>query len=253
MPEPINNLSSMTIINPTVSYDGVPRFSNPPPVQQSYQNWNQIEDVYTCQTAIPYGTQSPYSMNEYNSNFTIPNVHQAVCPNAGTQYIMNAQYQAQNRDPFLPHTTSVYDAVAFYNHNQPSYTSVNPYPPYAGSIPNMQNAVLTDGTVPINPTQNFPQSIYVEGYAAPNPNDSQTTLPTPTVSTSNQTQSLQVQKHVETLEHMKNCELCRQLTRCPTTKYWVAIGVLIVIILLLLFYIFIKNKPRPQMIKNTLY
>lgn len=216
MPVPLSEMGNLSIFNPQQSEWGVPRYSNPGPVQQSYQNWTMIEDVMSCQTALPPGTQGNYMMPQYNSNNIIPAYQQAVCPSQAQQAYMNLANQPipPQGNMFIPQQMyqggqSFGQVVNQYNaYAQPQYQTTLYSPPFAGSVPALMNAKAQD--VSIVGAR--------EGYAPP----AQDTC-------------------IECLKHVNDCGLCQKINNCNTGKYWTIIIILIAIIIMLVMYIF-SNK-----------
>ena len=106
MPARLDELNNLSIIQPRVEYSNdvlTQRYANAPKVDDAYQNWNIIEDIQSCQTAIPPNSMDPYAMSPYNSNSIIPAYQQATCPSSGMQYIMSQQQQ-------YPNQTNIYDS-----------------------------------------------------------------------------------------------------------------------------------------------
>ena len=224
MPEPLSEMNNMSIITPRVQENDVPRFSNPPYEQQSYQNWTMIEDVFNCQTALPNQTQLSY-MPSYNSNGIIPAYHQATCPAPAQQALMNMQrkplYPSRpQQDIFVPQQQQPFASeVALYNQAVPQYGQAYQYPPFAGSVPNLKDARTNDTAIPLT-----------EGYAPPSASSpSQNTC-------------------LECMKHMDGCNLCKKLSGNVEKKYWIGIGILILIIIGLLIYIM---KLRGSYTSNT--
>jgi hypothetical protein len=225
MPELLSEMNNLSIVTPHVADVGVPRFSNPPQ-DGSYQNWTMIEDVMSCQTALPATTQLSY-MPPYNSNGLIPAYHQAVCPNRAEQALINL-----TRNP-LPPQQNIYvppqqlfgqsyqQQVDQYHQQYPPYTTALPNPPFAGSVPNMKNAKAQDVAVPL-----------VEGYTPPRqPSQSQTP---------------KREKCMECLRHMDGCGLCQKLSQNSTRKHWAGIIILIIIIGCLVAYICYLKRRNYQ-------
>ena len=228
MPATLSEMNHLTIISPSNVLDGNPRFSNPPPVQQTYQNWTPIEDVMSCQTALPQGTYDGGILGgSYNSNGVIPAYHQAVCPSAAQQANLNiqnnqmyaslpqniyaSQYQPNYVGANVP-TQSFQSTSDMYNAYHPQYQTNYAYPPFAGAVPNLQNAAKTDS------------SVAIEGYAP--------------VNTSPQC--------LECVKHVGECNLCNKLTQCSNTKFWVVIVILVLVILMLLGYIWVTKRSNKS-------
>ena len=233
MPATLSEMNHLTIISPSNVLDGNPRFSNPPPVQQSYQNWTPIEDVMSCQTALPQGTyDGTYMLPGYNSNGVIPAYHQAVCPSNAQQASMNIQndamysslpqniYTSQYQPNYVPAAgpyQSFQSTSDLYNAYHPQYQTNYVYPPFAGAVPGLKNAAKTDS------------SIAIEGYAPPAGTSAQC---------------------LECVKHVGECNLCNKLTQCSNTKFWVVIVILVIIILILLGYIFITKSNSRKIVAN---
>ena len=221
MPVPLSEMGNLSIINHQQSEWGVPRYSNPAPVQQSYQNWTMIEDVMSCQTALPPGTQGNYMMPQYNSNNIIPAYQQAVCPSQAQQAYMNLANQPMppQGNMFIPQQMyqggqSFGQVVNQYNaYAQPQYQTTLYSPPFAGSVPALMNAKAQDVSI-VGGNEGAR-----EGYAPP---PSQETC-------------------LECLKHVNDCGLCQKINNCNTGKYWTIIIILIAIIIMLVMYIF-SNK-----------
>ena len=220
---------NLTIIRPTLVDDGAPRFSNPPPFQPSYQNYTMIEDVMSCQTALPYGTDISTSMPAYNSNGIIPAYHQAVCPSSAQQGFTNLLQHPPTPNMYIPqqYQTGVnfQQTVNQWNAANPQYQSTFYYPPFAGSVPEMKNARASDRTIPM-----------MEGFALPD-----TTTNTNTNNTSD------TAKCVECTKHIESCNLCQKINRCQGVrhKYLTIIIVLIIIIVLMACFIIMNRNKAP--------
>lgn len=220
MPASLNE--DLTIITPTLSDYGNPRFANPPAVQPSYQNYTMIEDVLACQTALPPNTQMDQSMPPYNSNSLFPSYHQAVCPSATQQAFLNMARTAPTPNMYIPpqyQTGSFHQAVSSYNAAHPQYDTTFTYPPFAGSVPFMKHARASDQTIPLR-----------EGFA--NTNDKPVQTPT----------------CIECAKHVNECNLCKKLTSCTDTrnKYITVIVLLIILIVILLCYIFMNKGSNAS-------
>ena len=229
MPEPLSEMNNLSIINPQYSMGGSPRYSNPPPPQQSYQNYTVLDDVFSCQTQLPPSNIRDTPMPPYNSNGVFPAYHQAVCPPYAQQGLMNLQAQGYtpNNNVYVANNQPSYQTfVDGYLQQAPNMYSTNfQYPPFAGSVPEMKNARAADASVAINMPLPYPSpaEVKVEGYAAPLP-----TQPT--------------QSCIECAKHVSECGLCTKLTKCSNTKWWIAIGILVLIIIFLVMYIFFKHR-----------
>jgi hypothetical protein len=263
MPARLDEINSLSIINPTQQVDitGL-RYANPPPPQDIYQNFTMLDGVQSCQTALPYGTQSPQWMPEYNSNRTIPAYNRAVCPSSPQQFINNMLHQNANRtgitvieDPFahtsvyLPRQTPFMDIVAQANQPLMQYSVNMPNPPFPGAVPPMKNAVINDVSVPLtqdpgllvqpmpppldpNPLQALPQvvpqatkDVKKEGYEAPEKTDLQC---------------------MECSKHVTSCNLCQKICDSSNKKWYIIVGVLLLLILLMGFYIFILKRDMAR-------
>jgi hypothetical protein len=217
MPAMLSEMNSLSIISPHQVDNVTPRFSNPPPVEQSYQNWTMIEDVLSCQTALPAGTNTPNWMPQYNSNNLIPAYKQSVCPPDAQQTLYNLQKIPQPNiyvPAQLQTGRSFQDEENKYFAENVQYGTNFQYPPFAGSVNELKDAKQTDHPI-----------VMREGYQAPTP-DTNTCI--------------------ECAKHVNDCKLCTKLTQCNNTKWWVTITILICIIIALIAYIMIKNKvTRP--------
>lgn len=214
MPVPLSEMGSLTLIEPTTYDGGLGRYQNAPPVQPSYKDYTLIEDVLSCQTVLPPGTGDYTSLPEYNSNGIFPSYHQAVCPPAAQQALNNfvAQPKKLSRNQMLvPQQLldhkSYQQVVNRYNAANPQYDTTYQYPPFAGSVPNMKQARLSDQTIPMR-----------EGYQAP-PQASK-------------------DRCMECLKHVDSCNFCSKVNKAEQTKLTWIIYLLLVIIVLLLVYIF---------------
>jgi hypothetical protein len=213
MPAMLSEMNTLSIISPHQVDNVTPRFSNPPPVEQSYQNWTMIEDVLSCQTTLPAGTNSPDWMPQYNSNNLIPAYKQSVCPPDAQQTLYNLQKIPQP-NMYVPAQLqtgrSFKDDENKYFSENIQYGTNFQYPPFAGSVNELKDAKQVDSPI-----------VMREGYQAPS-NDTNTCI--------------------ECAKHVNDCKLCTKLTQCNTTKWWVTITILICIIIALIAYIMIKNK-----------
>lgn len=230
MPVTLNEMSSLSFIEPRNSKEGtVPRFSNPPAVEPSYKDYTLIDDIFNCQTTLPAGTQLDTFMPEYNSNSIIPAYHNAVCPSSAQQGLQNL-IQHSNELPrnnmYVPPQYvqgNFSSAVQAVNSQIPQYQTTFQYPPFAGSVPNLQNAIFTDTSIPIG-AQYFPQR--------------QPAL------------FGQVQPAASFVEGFAMNKADKTCAECNTRNHWLGIVVLIIIILLLLGYIFVlrsKTKTSVRM------
>jgi hypothetical protein len=182
MPVPLNEMNSLNIIAPRNLNDGTPRFSNPPPFEGSYKDFTLIEDVLSCQTALPPGTGEMGSMPMYNSSGIIPSYHQSVCPNTAQQGFNNLATGVPPNNMYVPSPyitgQNLGNVSAQFNASNPQYNTAYPYPPFAGSVPNLKDAIATDrsfpiGVQPVLPGM-LPQGIpraYVENFALPQQQD----------------------------------------------------------------------------------
>ena len=227
MPVPLSEMGNLSIINPQQADWGVPRYSNPAPVQSNYQNWTMIEDVFNCQTALPPGTQGNYMLPTYNSNNIIPAYQQSVCPNPAQQAFMNMAMQPAppQGNMFIPQQMynggqSFGGIVNQYNaYSPPQYQTTLYSPPFAGSVPALKNAKEQDFSVPGGNEGKR------EGYAPPVPQET----------------------CMECLKHVNDCNLCQKINNCNTGKYWTIIIVLLAVIVMLLVYIFSKKGSGSGM------
>jgi len=228
MPEPLSEMGNLSIITPVVSDNGLPRYSNPAPIQPSYQNWTEIEDIYSCQTALPAQTQLSY-MPAYNSNGTIPAYHQAVCPNGAQQALMNLTRNPPPYNVLVPpqqvYGYSFASDVAAYNAANPQYGQTYTNPPFAGGVPLMKNAKAQDVSTPM-----------VEGYQAPP-----------------QQPSIQPANCLECMKHVESCNLCKRLSQNSNRKFWNAIWFLIIVIILLVIYIFKGKGSGASFSPSTMF
>jgi len=216
MPAMLSEMNTLSIISPHQVDNVTPRFSNPPPVEQSYQNWTMIEDVLSCQTSLPAGTNTPDWMPQYNSNNLIPAYKQSVCPPDAQQTLYNLQKIPQPNiyvPAQLQTGRSFQDEENKYFAENIQYGTNFQYPPFAGSVNNLKDAKEVDSPV-----------VMREGYQAPSNNETSTNT------------------CIECAKHVNDCKLCTKLTQCNTTKWWVTITILICIIIALIAYILIKNK-----------
>jgi hypothetical protein len=235
MPVTLNEMNSLSFIEPRNSKDGtVPRFSNPPAVEPSYKDYTMIDDIFSCQTTLPAGTQLDTSMASYNSNSIIPSYHHAVCPSSaqqGLQNLVQHSNQLPRNNMYVP-PQYVYgnfnSATQAVNSTIPQYQTTFQYPPFAGSVPNLQNAIYTDTSIPIG-AQYFPQTqpaIYGQVQPAPS--------------------------FVEgfAFDQNKSTKSISTCAECNTKNHWLGIILLIIIVLLLLGYIYhlrAKSKNGARM------
>lgn len=226
MPELLSEMNNMSMISPHIMNDGLPRYSNPPQVQPSYQNWTMIDDVFSCQTALPPGSQSNYLMQgTYNSNGIIPAYHQAVCPSSAEQAMWNLSLRTPSNNLYVPNEyqtgQSFASNVAGFNAAHPQYIQAVQNPPFAGGKPLMKDAKALDESTPLR-----------EGFHFANEEASRSCL--------------------ECLRHTDGCKLCQKMTQQSTTKYWVVIAILILIIIGLLGYIW-WSKRKTVSVKPSLF
>ncbi len=226
MPVPLSEMGSLTLIGPTVYQDsGYDRYSSAPPVQPSYKDYTLIEDVLSCQTALPPGTGEFTSMPQYNSNGIFPSYHQAVCPPPAQQALNNfiARPKKLPRNQMLVpqqllNQQSYQDVVNQYNAANPQFDTTFQYPPFAGSVPNMKNARRSDQTIPM-----------AEGFAMPAKKDTCT----------------------ECLRHVESCNFCAKISRAEQSKLTWIIWILLAIIAVLLIFIYKTRLPSPATIATS--
>jgi len=272
MPARLDELNSLSIINPTYQNDitGL-RYATPPPPQDVYKNFTVLDDVTMCQTALPYGTQSPMYMGEYNSNRVIPAYNMAVCPSSAQQYINNMTTRANAagltylEDPFtqstmyIPKQVSFADNVAKANAPIMQFSTLFQNPPFPGGVPAMKNAVINDIAVPMdgNPgllTQNpnllatTPQQLTTQPSIAAMA--SQPPVPEAPKETKTETYAPPERTDLQCIEcsrHVTSCNLCQNICDTKNKKWYVIVTVLTVIILLLIFYIFILKRDARSL------
>ena len=217
MPELLSEINNLSIITPHVQdATSVPRYSNPPPGETSYQNWTMIEDVLSCNTNLSQQTQLSYMPQGYNSNGVIPAYQQAVCPSAAQQALLNMSRNPPNPNIYVPQQLitgqSFQSQVNAYNNQHPQYSTSLAYPPYAGSMPYMKNAKAADDSIPL-----------IEGYAPP--------------SAGTRGRKDSRERCIDCLHHVENCDLCKKISGHSTRKYWAGILLLIIIIGCLVAYV----------------
>ncbi len=230
MPARLDEISNLTFVDPYQQFDGGVRYANTPPVQDAYKNFTIIEDVTTCNTMLPPGTQSQYPMAPYNSNNLIPSYKNATCPPPAQQYVNNLMNKNpgatsiediyQNATMYLPRQQSFSSNVINYNKTQPQYALLFANPPFAGSVPPMKNAVVADVSIPMIPPQPEQEGFEIE----------------------KDSNKVDVDNCLECSKHVSSCNLCNRLTQCPQTKWYIITGILVLIILLLLMYIYLSKK-----------
>ena len=232
MPELLSEMNNMSMISPHIMNDGLPRYSNPPQVQPSYQNWTMIDDVLNCQTALPPGTQNNYLMQgTYNSNGIIPAYHQAVCPSAAEQAMMNLAYRTPSNNLYVPNEyqtgQSFASQVANFNAMHPQYIHAYQNPPFAGGKPLMKDAKALDESTPLREGFHFSQGEEASRSC------------------------------LECLRHTDSCKLCQKMTQKSSTKYWVVIVILILIIIGLVGYILWTKRrnisAKPSLFTSRMY
>jgi len=270
MPARLDEINSLSFLNPTsVANITDVRYANPPPPEDVYKNWTMIEDIpmsKTCTTILPPNTQSPQWMPNYNSNAIIPSYNNAVCPSSAQQFInnvnttMNASQsfmQVTNQPgmpsgmiPITPYpiasaltightvlptrTVAPSDIVASNNAALVQYSVNMPNPPFAGSIPPMQNAVYNDVTVPMVPQHGMIISKVQEPYVANEEEDVQ------------EEKETRVVKSKEKRDKQPDCEGCCS-NHISRKWFWMVFAILIIIIMICLYYINKLKKAAPVM------
>lgn len=227
MPVPLSEMGSLTIIEPTVYDEGLGRYQNAPPVQPSYKDYTLIEDVMTCQTALPPGTADFTSMPQYNSNGLFPAYHQAVCPPPAQQalnnFVSNPKKLPRNQmlvPQQLMNQQNYQQLVNQYNAANPQFDTTFQYPPFAGAVPNMKNARRSDQSIPMP-----------EGFALPTKDED---------------------KCVECLKHVDKCNFCSKVNKAESSKLkWIICILLGVIALLLIFIYKTRSVAAPVSTMST--
>jgi hypothetical protein len=252
MPVPLNEMDSLSFINPSYNQDitGL-RYASPPVPEDSYKNFTMLGNTMSCQTALPRGTQSPQWMSQdYNSNGIIPSYQQATCPSSAQQFIDNQARMGIQQgngitfidDPFAaPRATSFYNTVAQAQAPIMQYSTNFQAPPFPASIPGAQNAVLYDVTVPLVPQQGMVAAQYAEAYKAP----PQPAKKSPSTSSKEGFEQIEKTdlKCIECSKHVVDCGLCKKICAKSNKKLYLVIGILVAIIVLLIAYIMMLKRP----------
>lgn len=252
MPALLSEMGSLSILTPQPYSIGTDRFHNAPPIQPVYKDYTMIEDIATCQTALPPGTSGGYSMPEYNSNAIIPGYNAAVCPSNLQQTYLNLsrpgmlpydQYLVPNQQRSFQHYVNKYNA------QYPQYNTAFEYPPFAGAVPSMRNARATDQTLPMN-----------DGVLPPLFNPSYAPPPlTPIPQEAPQAAAEESKKEgfhfqdvdcSQCLAHLDKCKICKQYLGYSTQNYKWFIVILLLIIVGLIVYIVMNKKHSRQLLQS---
>lgn len=292
MPARLDELSNLSIINPRVENSSdilSQRYANAPKVPDIYQNWTVIEDVTSCQTALPHGTMSQYPMDPYNSNYIIPAYSNSVCPSSTTQYIQYAQQshpnQTQMYDSYsgmvieMPRQAAFQNSIDSYLNQTPAQYAIQfQNPPFAGSVPYMKDAAYYDASIPMKDSYTNTTSIlpppfpiqYVQSVPQPapqqpvpqpaqqpaqQPTPQPVTQPTPQPVTQQQSDQQASLGDIITKQGKKEYFAmdCSECAKRGNMKFYIIIGILILLLLFCIIYIIMMKRKPISLIPKLYY